>query len=66
MLLETSIAKKLIDETFNLTNDLSELNYNTVYKYKTNAEFFKLNDPIIHEIYIYDIIIISYIYIFLV
>jgi hypothetical protein len=62
MLLETSIAKKLIDETFNLTNDLSELNYNTVYKYKTNAEFFKLNDPIIQNIYIYDIIIINKLY----
>jgi hypothetical protein len=62
MLLETSIAKKLIDETFNLTNDLSELNYNTVNKYKTNAEFFKLNDPIIQNIYIYDIIIINKLY----
>ena len=69
MLLETSIATKLINETFNLTNDLSELNDSSIVAYlnksiiySTNIQGDTIDKNYNKEKYLYDIIIISKLY----
>jgi hypothetical protein len=72
MISDSSIAKKLLDETFNLTNDLNSINDGDIinnYFIDANKNYNNLkdaNDEINKnynkEAYIYDIIIISKLY----
>jgi hypothetical protein len=71
MISDSSIAKKLLDETFNLTNDLNTINDSDINNYFTDVsknynklkdETDEINKNYNKEAYIYDIIIINKLY----
>jgi hypothetical protein len=71
MISDSSIAKKLLDETLNLTNDLNTINDSDINNYFTDVsknynklkdETDEINKNYNKEAYIYDIIIINKLY----